>query len=139
MTDKLRALLAVLMGALFIYAGAAKVTDPARFFADIQNYDLLPWRAAVVAMAFYLPWLEIVCGVGMIFRRFRSGASLVLAGLLVVFIGALALAWARGLNISCGCFGGSSEHPRYFLWIGRDLALLAAALFAGSGGGKHLG
>ena len=133
MTAKLQTSLALFIGALFIYAGAIKVADPARFFNDLQNYDLLPWRTASAALAFYLPWLEIVSGVGMAVPRFRAGAGVILSGLLVVFIGALAFAWARGLNISCGCFGETGEAPRYFLWIVRDLALLAAVLFAAAG------
>jgi len=124
MSDRARSALGFLLGALFIYAGITKALDPAQFFADIQNYDIIPWRAAAVALAFYLPWLEIICGMAVILKPLRASAVLILMTMLLVFTAALVLAWLRGLDISCGCFGGPSDHPRYLLWIGRDMGLL---------------
>jgi hypothetical protein len=51
-----------------------------------------------------------------------------------VFIGGIASAWARGLRIDCGCFGGGGElaagsSPTYFWEIARDVALLAVAVY----------
>ena len=128
MSGKIRWVLGVLLGALFAYAGITKVLDPARFFVDIQNYDIVPWRSATVVLAFYLPWLEIICGMALTVRSLRAGSLIILTIMLFAFTGALALAWARGLDISCGCFGGSTDHPRYILWIGRDVVLLVVAL-----------
>lgn len=125
---RIRFLLALLLGALFVYAGISKVMDPAQFFLDIQNYDLIPWQPATVALAFYLPWLEIICGVAVIAKPLRAGALMILTTMLLIFTASLAIAWARGLNISCGCFGGSSDHPRYLLWIGRDMGLFVVAV-----------
>ena len=128
MSANIRVVLGVLLGALFVYAGITKVLDPVRFFTDVQNYDIIPWRAATVAIAFYLPWLEIISGMAVVVRSFRAGALLILTAMLLAFTAALALAWARGLNISCGCFGGASDHPRYLLWIGRDVGLLVVGM-----------
>jgi len=125
MKAKVSAGLGLLVGALFVYAGVIKAMDPAKFFADVQGYDLIPWRAATVAFAFYLPWLEIICGLAILVRPLRTAALLVLSALLLAFTAALALAWARGLDISCGCFGGTTSHPRYVLWLARDIGLLA--------------
>ena len=128
MSGKIRLVLGFLLGGLFVYAGITKALDPVRFFMDVQNYDIIPWRAATVVVAFYLPWLEILCGVAVVVRSLRAGALLILTALLLIFTAALAQAWIRGLDISCGCFGGASDHPRYLLWIGRDVGLLAVAL-----------
>jgi hypothetical protein len=50
-----------------------------------------------------------------------------------IFIIAIAQAWARGLNIDCGCFGGGGaidpSQTRYLQEILRDAGLLAMALF----------
>ncbi|HEY6205444.1 MAG TPA: MauE/DoxX family redox-associated membrane protein, partial [Chthoniobacterales bacterium] len=68
----------LLVGALFIYAGVLKALDPVRFAMDIDNYKILPWSIAV-GLAFYLPWLEILCGCALIFRRlYRGGLSILL-------------------------------------------------------------
>jgi len=42
-----------------------------------------------------------------------------------VFIAALIAAWIRGLDITCGCFGGADK-GRYAWWLTRDVALLVA-------------
>jgi len=128
MKGEFRAVMRFLLGALFVYAGTHKILAPARFFTDIQNYDLIPWRTATVVLAFYLPWLEIICGIAVVTRPLRAGALMGLVVMLLVFTVAFGQAWARGLDISCGCFGGASDHPHYLLWLGRDLGLLIAAL-----------
>jgi len=127
MNSKLRVGLGFLLGALFVYAGIMKVLDPARFFEDVQNYDIIPWRWATVILTFYLPWLEIICGMAVIAHPLRFGALVILTAMLLVFTGAVATAWARELDISCGCFGGAPSHPRYLLWIGRDVGLTIVA------------
>src|SRR4029453_8159338 len=52
---------------IFIYAGAIKALDPVQFASDIDNYKTLPWPVSV-ALAFYLPWLEIFCGFSLVVR-----------------------------------------------------------------------
>ena len=99
-----------LTGGLFAVAGALKALDPARFAADIDHYRLLPYFA-VAPLALYFPWLEIVCGLAMITGAARRSALLLLFALIVVFTAAVAAAWARGLDITCGCFGAASAVP----------------------------
>ncbi len=118
-------ILAIIVGALFVYAGALKVWDPARFAGDIQNYHVLPW-VVNLPLAFYLPWLEIFCGLALIFRRLYSGALALLFGLLLVFIGASIAAKARGIDISCGCFGHVSDQLSFAWHLVLVFALLAA-------------
>lgn len=117
-------ILAIIIGALFVYAGVLKAWDPVRFAGDIQNYHVLPW-VVNVRLAFYLPWLEIICGLALIFRRFYSGALALLFSLLVVFIGASIAAKARGIDISCGCFGHVSDQLSFAWHLVLDFAILA--------------
>src|SRR5205814_1952367 len=104
MTRVVLRLLDMTIGGVFIYAGVAKAFDPARFAADIDNYRLLPWHA-VVAASLYLPWVEIASGVALIVRCWYCGGLAILTALASVFLAALVSAQARGLDISCGCFG----------------------------------
>jgi hypothetical protein len=113
-----------LVGALFIYAGVLKALDPVRFAMDIDNYKILPWSIAV-GLAFYLPWLEILCGCALIFRRlYRGGLSILLLSVLV-FIAATIAAKTRGLDITCGCFGHASQHWSFPQHMAIDLIILA--------------
>jgi uncharacterized membrane protein YphA (DoxX/SURF4 family) len=118
----------VAVSGVFIYAGVVKATDPAAFARDIGHYQLTPWPVTV-ALALYIPWLEILAGLGLCFRTWRPAAGAILIGLTLVFIGALVSAWARGLDISCGCFGSRVETANYPMWLARDVALLMALRF----------
>jgi len=117
--------LRLVVGGLFVVAGMLKAVEPAPFLAAIENYHILPHTLAVAA-AFYLPYLEILCGGCLLLGRWQMGALVLMVGMTLVFILALASAWARGLNIACGCFGEGGEPGRYGLALLRDLLLLAA-------------
>ena len=118
-------ILAIVVGALFVYAGVLKVWDPIHFASDIENYHVLPWSFNV-RLAFYLPWLEIICGLALIFRRLYSGALAFLLVLLLVFIGVSIAAKARGIDITCGCFGHVSDQLSFTWHLVLDFAILAA-------------
>ena len=119
-----RRALAFLLGALFVYAGAIKLIDPITFASDITNYHIVPWSVAV-RLAFYLPWLELLCGLALIFHRLFDGAVRITALLMVIFIGASVSARARGINVSCGCFGSASGKLSFAWHLALDLVLLA--------------
>ena len=112
---------------IFIYAGALKMLDPVQFAHDVKNFQILPWPISV-ALAFYLPWLEILCGVGLVFRLFYRGALCILSALIVVFTLATAAAKLRGLDITCGCFGHASQHWSFPAHLATNLGILAALL-----------
>jgi hypothetical protein len=101
--------------------------DPVQFAHDIKNFQILPWPISV-ALAFYLPWLEILCGVGLVFRLFYRGALCILSALIVVFTVATAAAKVRGLDITCGCFGHASQHWSFPAHLATNLGILAALL-----------
>ena len=120
-------LLSLVIGVLFIYAGLIKTLDPARFAVDVSNFRLLPWPAGTL-VALYLPWLEILCGAALIFRRLHLGASFILTGFALTFLIALSSAKIRGLDITCGCFGHTNPHS-LTASILLDVGILAALIF----------
>jgi putative oxidoreductase len=117
----------LIVGGIFIYAGAIKVLDPVQFAIDIDNYKILPWIISV-GLAFYLPWLEIFCGLALILRRLYLGGLSILTGLVAVFLFATIAAKARGLDITCGCFGHASQNWNFPAHLAVDLAILGALL-----------
>ena len=116
---------ALIIGGIFIYAGVIKAMDPVAFANDIDNYKILPWLLAV-RLAFYLPWLEMLCGLALILRFFYRGGLFILTGLTFVFIAASVIAKVRGLDITCGCFGHASKNWNFSGHLALDLAILAA-------------
>src|SRR3954464_2015971 len=120
-------LIAIVIGGIFIYAGAIKVADPVGFAHDIDNYKTLPWRVSV-ALAFYLPWLEIFSGLALMMPRMYRGGLTILTGLIAVFILVSIAAKARGLDITCGCFGHVSKGWSFASHMLVDFLILAALL-----------
>jgi hypothetical protein len=115
------------LAGIFIYAGALKAYDPVQFASDIDNYKILPWPVSV-ALAFYLPWLEIFCALGLVFRFLYRGALSILSASIVIFTLATIAAKVRGLDITCGCFGHASQHWSFPAHLATNLAILVALL-----------
>ncbi len=122
-----RRMLALIAGAVFIYAGVVKLIDPLQFASDISKYQILTWPVAV-RLAFYLPWLEVLCGLALVFHRLFAGALVLIIGLLLVFIGATLAAKVRGIDVACGCFGSATGDLGFAWHLVLDLALLGSLL-----------
>ncbi|PYK61743.1 MAG: hypothetical protein DME43_01760 [Verrucomicrobia bacterium] len=120
-------IVALIIGGTFIYAGLIKAMDPVGFANDIDNYKILPWPLAV-RLAFYLPWLEMLCGLALILRFFYRGGLFILTGLTFVFIAASVVAKVRGLDITCGCFGHASKNWSFSGHLALDIAILIALI-----------
>jgi putative oxidoreductase len=115
-----------LLGAVFLVAGALKLRDPTAFANDIANYQLAPALAPLLAAA--LPAVEVVVGLALLALGgpWRRAAALCAGALMLVFTAAAGTALARGLDVTCGCFGSASGAVGWAT-IGRDLVLVAAA------------
>lgn len=121
------------LAVVWFAAGFTKVTDLAASGRAVAAYRLLPFEAAQVVGA-ALPFVEIALGVLLLLglaTRVAAGAS---AALLGVFIAGIASAWARGLAIDCGCFGGggdlaAGQAPTYGTEIARDVLFGLLAVF----------
>ena len=126
----------LLLAAVFLWAGVAKLRGPHLFAADIAAFRLLPPASGsgplALGAAYYLPWLEVLCAVGLWTRRWGGAALRVGAALLAGFTLALVSAWARGIHLDCGCFGAGSG-TNLPLAVGRNVLLLGvcAALWRG--------
>ena len=91
----------------------------------------------------YQQWITLVArlilgGLLLAAGGLKIGAAVAISGLLgaftmLAFIIAIAQAWARGLSIDCGCFGGGGaidpEDTKYLSEIIRDIGLLALGIY----------
>jgi uncharacterized membrane protein YphA (DoxX/SURF4 family) len=116
----------LILGGLFVYAGAVKVLDPLDFAQNIRNYQLVGQPLSFVA-AIVLPWLEILAGLALILGVWTRGAALVVTGLLVFFIVLTAVTMVRGLDVDCGCFGSLSRKSGWGVIL-EDLGMLVLGL-----------
>jgi putative oxidoreductase len=115
---------------VFSDLGNLSLANAAEFASDIDNFKLLPWPVSV-ALAFYLPWLEIFCALGLLFRFLYRGALSILTLSVVVFTLAIIAAKVRGLDITCGCFGHASQDWSFPAHLATNLAILVALLTLG--------
>ncbi|MEY3395011.1 MAG: hypothetical protein RL346_1247 [Verrucomicrobiota bacterium] len=108
--------LRVLLGAWFAYAGGLKIFSSGldRFVTDIENYRMVIAGVAIrgnmaIAVAYFIPWFEVVTGLCFMVGSLHKGAWLGMFGLVIAFSISVGSAWWRGLDISCGCLGGSEN------------------------------
>jgi len=101
---------------------------------DVLNYQLgLPvWISNTVGYA--MPIIEILLGLAILVGLWTRWTAALGGLMMLVYIVAISSAWARGLTISCGCFGpshqlGEGEKPMYWLDILRDIGLLICAVW----------
>jgi len=127
MAKALYFVLRIIIGLLFIYAGASKLSDPGLFAQIIDGYGLVSWSMAK-NLAYGLPVFEIVTGTALVLDI--RGALGVIVAQLLGFMGVLLYAIHLGLDVDCGCFGleDPGETGSGGLWesIIRDVLMLGA-------------
>jgi uncharacterized membrane protein YphA (DoxX/SURF4 family) len=123
----------LILAGMWLVAGASKVTDLAASVRAVAAYDLMPYSVSTV-VGVALPFVEMALGLLLLAGFATRLAATVSAVVLAAFIGGISAAWARGLRIDCGCFGGGGElaagrSSTYFWEIARDVGLLAVAAY----------
>lgn len=120
----------LLVGGVWLVAGLLKLPDPAASVRAVRAYQLLP-ESIVPTVGYALPIVEVLVGLMLIVGLLVRISAVVSGVLFVAFIVGIASAWARGLQIDCGCFGGggfdAQAREKYPWEIGRDLGLLLAS------------
>ena len=123
----------LILGGVLFLAGFLKIDEPDKSQMAVRAYEMLPISIANL-LGLILPPIEIVIGALLILGALTRVMAALGGFTMVIFIIAIAQAWARGLNIDCGCFGGGGAvepgQTKYLQEILRDagLAFLAACL-----------
>lgn len=122
----------LVVGGVWIVAGALKLADPYESVRAVRAYQLLP-EAVVPTVGHLLPVLEIVVGLMLILGLLTRAAAAVSALLFLAFVIGIASVWVRGIEIECGCFGGGGAKAgaaALYPWeIARDAGLFALSAF----------
>ncbi len=120
----------LVLGGVFLYAGASKVLNPGGLATSIRSYGLSLPEWFVTLSAYSLPLLEVLLGAYLVAGLFTRTAAWTASFFMILFTLALLQGVLRGLEIDCGCFGSSSSGEASSLWVDvlRDLGLLALGL-----------
>jgi uncharacterized membrane protein YphA (DoxX/SURF4 family) len=118
----------VVVGSVWVVAGLLKLPDPNENVRAVRAYQLLP-ESVVPVVGHGLPILEVLVGLCLLLGLLTRVAAVVSVLLLVAFVIGISSAWARGLSIDCGCFGGGAgpaenARAKYPWELARDVGLL---------------
>ena len=120
------------LGGVLFVAGYLKIDKLEVSQMAVRSYELLPIPIANF-LGQTLPFFEVVIGLLLILGAATRAVAALGGFTMFIFIIAIGQAWARGLNIDCGCFGGGGTvapgETRYLQEILRDAGLVAMALF----------
>ena len=97
----------IALGLIFIAAALPKIVDPPSFAHMIYNYKIMPW-SLINLMALVMPWIELLCGLALVFGIWKETARTIIGAMLLVFVLAISINLARGNAIDCGCFDVSA-------------------------------
>lgn len=122
----------LILGGVLLAAGALKIGNLQKSAMAVRAYELLPVSLANF-LGYTLPWVEIGVGLLLITGVLVRISGLIGAVTMLAFIVAIGQAWARGLSIDCGCFGGGGaidpEDTKYLSEIIRDLGLFILGIY----------
>ena len=122
----------LILGGVLFTAGFLKVGVPDQSQMAVRAYEMLPIPIANI-LGLILPFIEVVIGALLILGALTRVMAALGGFTMIVFIIAIAQAWARGLNIDCGCFGGGGAvepgQTKYLQEILRDIGLVFLAAY----------
>ncbi len=118
-------LLRLATAGVFLYAASTKLPNMELFAEETANYQMLPaWL--VPYFSTMLIGVEVLAGLMLLFGLFVRAAAAVTVLMNIAFIVALSQALIRGIDLTCGCFGGADLAT----WgtVLRDVLYIAMAL-----------
>lgn len=122
-------ILRLIVGGFFVFASLDKLMNQEAFARAIYNYKFLP-DIFINIFAIIIPYIELIAGLLLIAGIFKRGSSFLISFMLVIFIIALSQAYAKGLDINCGCFSLETvgQKDDILLRIVEDILLLIASI-----------
>jgi uncharacterized membrane protein YphA (DoxX/SURF4 family) len=121
-------ILRIAVGVLFIWAGGAKIGHADVFAAQITAFRIVP-HVLIAPMALLLPFCEVLLGLYLVLGLYTRIAALIAVVQLAIFAVAIGSAVARGLSLSCGCFGPGDTTVTSWPEVVRDVIFAGVAAF----------
>lgn len=121
----------LVLAAVWLVAGGLKVGSVQQSVQAVHAYELPLPDSLITFIGWGMPWFEVALGLLLLAGLLTRPAAIVSAITLTIFMIAVASAWARGLTIDCGCFGGGGQvapgEAQYISELLRDTGLLLIA------------
>ena len=118
------------LAGVLLWSGGAKVSEPRQAVMAVQAYEILPTGVGEF-VGYALPLFELALGLALLLGVATRISAVVAGALMTAFVVGVASAWARGLSIDCGCFGGGGAvaegEANYLPVLLRDAGFAAMA------------
>ena len=118
------------LAGVLLWSGGAKVSEPRQAVMAVQAYEILPTSVGEF-VGYALPLFELALGLALLLGVATRISAVVAGALMSAFVVGVASAWARGLSIDCGCFGGGGAvaegEANYLPVLLRDAGFAAMA------------
>ena len=118
------------LAGVLLWSGGAKVSEPRQAVMAVQAYEILPTSVGEF-VGYALPLFELALGLALLIGVATRISAVVAGALMTAFVVGVASAWARGLSIDCGCFGGGGAvaegEANYLPVLLRDAGFAAMA------------
>lgn len=122
----------LILGGTLIAAGYLKFDELDKSQMAVRAYELLPIPLANF-LGIFLPFFEMAVGILLVLGAGVRISAVLSALLMVAFMIGISQAWARGLSIDCGCFGGGGQvapgEADYVTPLLRDTGLALLAIY----------
>jgi uncharacterized membrane protein YphA (DoxX/SURF4 family) len=122
----------LVLGGVLLAAGLLKYQHLDKSQMAVRAYEMLPISVANF-IGIVLPFAEIGMGLLLILGAATRISAVLSALLMVIFVIGISQAWARGLSIDCGCFGGGGQvepgTASYLPELLRDAGLAALGIY----------
>ena len=105
----LAVLFRLLLAVVFLISAYGKLVDIERYSVDaVYQFDILP-MALARPFGLVLPFIELLCGLGLLFGLFTRLSAAGVALMSLAFFIAKEVVLAQGRELNCGCFGAVVE------------------------------
>ena len=118
----------LIIAVIFLYAGYEKVREPwLQFAIAIDSFKVVS-ESWLEPLARTLPWCEIALGISLLPGILSRYFALIATLLLTLFLSVGIRAYAKGLQVDCGCFGAGNSGVIDAKWFAEHVAMVALAL-----------
>jgi uncharacterized membrane protein YphA (DoxX/SURF4 family) len=118
----------LILAGIFLYAGYEKFREPwLQFAIAVDSFKAVP-DSWIEPIARTLPVGEILLGIALVSSVLARWFSLIATLLLTLFLSVGIRAYAKGLQVDCGCFGSGKSDGIDAMWFAEHGAMVALAL-----------
>lgn len=120
----------VILGSVLVFSSIGHIENSYGFLSSVYSYSIV-YRPVGILIAATVPGFELAIGMTLLFNMNGRHCAFIFAGVMFsIFTFAQSIAFSRGLNISCGCFGTNENNPIGPFSIGRTV-FFAVLAFTG--------